>query len=198
MDGLRLIRTTRHALAEARSVADVLVEAWQACQLTEAVGTVVAAGLDGRGGYGDAAERAAGRVAYDEPWLGDGAAELARALADAGSHAGGCVGRPPDDWTGVGRASRLTVVSDPPAALRELRGLIHETAEAMIVLACGADDQELYWRCIDAVDAAAECKELVTDLLRALGQRIPVEGPDGAPAKQEETVVLELPAPPPG
>ncbi|MFJ6216500.1 DUF6099 family protein [Streptomyces sp. NPDC092296] len=144
MDALRLVRSTRHALAQARSVPEVLVEAWQACTLIEAVG---------------------GRLALHgaEPLRGAG-----QLLAEAGGQAGGCLDRPPDDWTGSGRAARLTELDAVGAVLRELRGLIHETAEALIIIACGADTETLYWQCIDAVDAVAECKDVVTELLRAL------------------------------
>jgi hypothetical protein len=180
MDGLRLIRITRHALAEARSVRDVLVESWQACQVVEAVGNSLAAVPEARGRpSAAAAERAAG-------------------------HAADRAGRPPSEWTGAERAGRLTEVADPRAVVEEARRLLREVAEVLIVLACGADEQELYWRCIDAVDATAECKELATDLLRALGGKIPADGPDGpdgpdgTPETAEETAVLELPGPPPG
>jgi hypothetical protein len=153
MDAQRLIKSTRHALTEARSVPPALIEAWQACILVEAVATVAALALaeqslleEGRGG----------------------AAEIARALTEAAGHAAVCVGRPPDDGCGPSRADRLSAVGDLVGTVRELRALIHETAEALIVLACGAQEQDLYWRCIDSVDAVAECQELATELLRAV------------------------------
>jgi hypothetical protein len=153
MDALRLIKSTRHGLTEARSVPQVLAESWQACALVEAVAVVVALELselevlDGSGG---------------------GAAEIARAVAEAAGHAAACVGQPPDDGAGPSRAERLTVLVELAVTVRELRILVQETAEALIVLACGATDQELYWRCIDSVDATAECQDLATQLLRAV------------------------------
>jgi hypothetical protein len=170
MDALRLIKVTRNALAEARSIPPALVEAWQACALTEAVATVAALQLT--------------RTALLEG-NGCGPAEIARALGEAAEHAATSVGPPADDWAGPSRAERLTLVGDLTTTVRELRVLIHETAEALIVLACGADEQELYWRCIDSVDAVAECQDLATELLRALDP------------SQEALVRWEAPSPQP-
>ena len=154
MDALRLIKSTRHGLTEARSVPQVLAEAWQACALVEAVAMVVALELT--------------ELAVRDG-AGCGAAEIARAVAEAAGHAAVCVGRPPDDdGVGPSRAERLTVLVELAVTVRELRILVQETAEALIVLACGATEQELYWRCIDSVDAAAECQDLATQLLRAV------------------------------
>jgi hypothetical protein len=164
MDAQRLIKSTRHALTEARSVPPALIEAWQACILVEAVATVAALAL-------------AERDLLDGG--GSGAAEIARALTEAAGHA---VVRGPShtDGGGPSRADRLSAVGDLVGTVRELRALIHETAEALIVLACGAQEQDLYWRCIDSVDAVAECQELATDLLRAVD-----------PARREARAVWE-------
>ncbi|MBC3844238.1 hypothetical protein GXW82_41035 [Streptacidiphilus sp. 4-A2] len=158
MDAQRLIKSTRHALTEVRSVPPALIEAWQACTLVEAVAATAAVGLTRE-------LPAVGR--------GSGAVAIAGALAQAAGHAAACVGRPPDDSCGPSRAERLTTVQDLETTVRELRALIHETAEALIVLACGAAEQELYWRCIDSVDAVAECQELATELLRAVRSGVP-------------------------
>ncbi|MFD9126318.1 DUF6099 family protein [Kitasatospora sp. NPDC059571] len=155
MDALRLIKTARHALAEARTVPDVLVEAWQAGLLTEAVG-------------GRIADRETGELAA-----------LGQLLCDAGSHAAGCLGQPPDDpggtagwsaadWTGCGRAERLDDLGELEPVLVDLGLLLHEVAETLVVLACGADAEGLYWRCIDGVDSGSECKDLVAELLRTV------------------------------
>ncbi|TDU03745.1 hypothetical protein EDD99_2185 [Streptomyces sp. 846.5] len=156
MDALKLIKSTRHGLTEARSVPQVLAECWQACVLVEAVAAVAARELMERelldgGGCGSG-----------------GAAGIARAVTEAAGHAAVCVGRPPDDGGGPNRAERLTVLTDTAVTLRELCRLVQETAEALIVLACGAGEQELYWRCIDSVDAVAECQDLAAQLLRAV------------------------------
>ena len=162
MDALRLIKSTRHALTEARSVPPALIEAWQACALVEAVASLAARSL-----AGPAAGPEPGPATGPEPGPGNGAVEIANALVEAAGHAAACVGRPPDEG-GPSRAERLSSAADLPATVRELRALIHETAESLIVLACGAAEQELYWRCIDSVDAVAECQELATELLRAV------------------------------
>src|SRR4051812_48899816 len=138
MDALRLIKSTRHGLTEARNVAQVLAEAWQACALAEAVAQALAKEL---------AEPTAPLEG-----AGSGAVEIARAVAEAAGHAAACVGRPPDDGAGASRAERLSLLTDLPGTARELRILVQETAEALIVLACGATEQDLYWRCIDSVD----------------------------------------------
>jgi Family of unknown function (DUF6099) len=162
MDAQRLIKSTRHALTEVRSVPPALIEAWQACTLVEAVAATAAVGLT---------ERALLEGSSC------GAVEIASALAEAAGHAAACVGRPPDDSGGPSRAERLSTVRDVEATVSELRTLIHETAEALIVLACGAAEQELYWRCVDSVDAVAECEELATELLRAVRAGRPDPGP---------------------
>ncbi|MFI6443494.1 DUF6099 family protein [Kitasatospora sp. NPDC050543] len=148
MDALRLIKTARHALAEARNVPDALAEAWQAGLLTEAVG-------------GRLAEQEEGEVAA-----------LGHLLCEAGAHAASCLEQSPDghgvDWGGAGRASRLTDLGALDPLLAELGRLLHDVAETLVVLACGADAESLYWTCIDGVDAGAECKELVAELHRAV------------------------------
>ena len=164
MDALRLIKSTRHGLGEARSVAQVLAEAWQACALVEAVALGVALELTELAGQGGD---------------GCGRTEIARAVAEAAGHAAACVGQPPDDGAGPSRAERLSVLTDLGGTVRELRILVQETAEAMIVLACGATEQELYWRCIDSVDAAAECQDLATQLLRVVDPACPELRPSG-------------------
>ncbi|MDH6578662.1 DUF6099 family protein [Kitasatospora sp. MAP5-34] len=164
MDALRLIKTARHALAEARTASDALTEAWQAGLLTEAIGARIA-------------ERENGEVGV-----------LGQLLCDAGAHAVSCLDQPPTgpvpddaacldwnredwnraDWSGTGRAARLGEVGDLEPALEELGRLLHEAAETLVVLACGAAAESLYWRCIDGVDAGAECKDLVAELLRTV------------------------------
>ncbi|MEY9872671.1 hypothetical protein ABH931_002148 [Streptacidiphilus sp. MAP12-33] len=154
MDALRLIKATRHALVEARSASDVTVEAWQACRVTEAVAQTAALALT---------QRAL------ESGTGCGPVEVARALAEAGAHAAECVGRPPDEPLTGDRAARLTELADPLAAVRELRVLLREVCQSLLVVALGAEEQSLYWCCVDGVDAAFEARELATELMRALG-----------------------------
>ncbi|BFV59285.1 hypothetical protein KCMC57_up43890 [Kitasatospora sp. CMC57] len=179
MDALRLIKTARHALAEARSAQDALAEAWQAALLTEAVGAAIAG-------------RESGELAA-----------LGQLLCDAGAHAVSCLEEPGRaesaqetadtewhraDWGGNGRAARLDELGELEPVLTELGGLLHETAEALVVLACGADGESLYWRCIDGVDAGSECKDVVVELLRTLRR----EAADAVPVDSTEQAEAEV------
>lgn len=161
MDALRLIKANRHALAEARTAADVMVEAWQACRLAEAVAQTAALVLTERALTG----------------AGCGLVEVARALAEAASHAAECIGHPPDEPVTGERATRLGALVDLGGALSELRQLIQEAAGSLLVVACGVDEQELYWSCVDGVDATHPVRELLTELLRAVGGEAPEPDP---------------------
>ncbi|MFD0277152.1 DUF6099 family protein [Kitasatospora sp. NPDC127111] len=152
MEALRLIKTARHALAEARNVPDVLAEARQAALLTEAVGARLAELDDGE------------------------SAGLGQQLAEAGSHAAGCLDHSSGESSALsglgagGRAGRLTELGAPAPMLAELGGLLRDVGETLVVLACGADTESLYWTCIDGVDAAADCTDLVTRLGQVVRQ----------------------------
>ncbi|MFJ6615976.1 DUF6099 family protein [Kitasatospora sp. NPDC091335] len=145
MEALRLIKTARHALAEARHVPDVLAEARQAALLTEAVGA---------------------RLAESED---DELTGLGQQLSEAGAHAAVCLDRSVLRAALVsgGRAARLTDLGDLAPALGALDGLLREVGETLVVLACGADTESLYWTCIDGVDAVSECKDLTGRLREA-------------------------------
>ncbi|WP_395296187.1 DUF6099 family protein [Kitasatospora hibisci] len=153
MEALRLIRTARHALAEARDVADVLAEARQAALLAEAVGA---------------------RLTELEEPDGDELVGLGQQLAEAGSHAAGCLDQPAGEFSALwvtgagGRAARLSELGALAPMLAELDRLLRDAGEALVVLACGAETESLYWTCIDGVDAAADCKDLVGRLGRAV------------------------------
>jgi hypothetical protein len=142
MDAARLIVATRHALDRARDVGDLIAEAWQAQALAEAVGSHLAL-------HGDPAFRSA-----------------ALSLCEAGSQGCGALQRP----AGVGaaapvRAARLSGVRDPRAVLRGLLAILGEVVVALVAAVCATEDEELYWQCIDAVDAADESKDRVRALL---------------------------------
>ncbi|GAB7183162.1 DUF6099 family protein [Kitasatospora sp. Ki12] len=156
MEALRLIKTARHALTEARHVPDVLAEARQAALLTEAVGARLA-------------------ESADEELTG-----LGQQLAEAGAHAAVCLDRSVVRAALVsgGRAARLTGLGEPAAALGALDGLLQEVGETLVVLACGAETESLYWTCIDGVDAVSECKDLAGRLCEAAGR---AEGTERAP-----------------
>ncbi|MFG2911070.1 DUF6099 family protein [Kitasatospora sp. NPDC048286] len=155
MEALRLIKTARHALAEARHVPDVLAEARQAALLTEAVGARLA-------------------ESEDEELTG-----LGQQLSEAGAHAAVCLDRSVVRAALVsgGRAARPTDLGDLEPALGALDGLLQEVGETLVVLACGADTESLYWTCIDGVDAVSECKDLTARLREAA-----VRGGEAQPA----------------
>ncbi|MFJ9612081.1 DUF6099 family protein [Kitasatospora sp. NPDC101176] len=162
MEALRLIRRARHALAEARHVPDVLAEARQAALLTEAVGARLAE-LDD-----------------------DGLTGLGQQLSEAGAHAAVCLDRSVVRAAVLngGRAGRLTELGDPATALGELDGLLRDVGETLVVLACGADTESLYWTCIDGVDAVSECKDL-TGLLRKAASRAEEAARAAGPGRAE-------------
>ncbi|KDN85563.1 DUF6099 family protein [Kitasatospora cheerisanensis] len=162
MEALRLIKAVRHDLAEARATADILHGARQSGLVTEAVGA---------------------RIADLE---GEEFATLGQLLSEAGAHTASCLrqtGRADPDGPGPAPApvGRLTELGELEPVLVELAGLLEEAGENLVVLACGADTESLYWSCIDGLDANSECRDLVAELLRE--QRLATgdgTSPDGA------------------
>lgn len=148
MEALRMIKTARHALASARHVPDVLAEARQAALLTEAVGARLAE-LD------------------DDELTG-----LGQQLSEAGAHAAVCLDRSVVRAAVVsgGRAGRLTELGDLGPTLGALDGLLRDVGETLVVLACGADTESIYWTCIDGVDAVSDCQDLAERLRKAAGR----------------------------
>ncbi|MFF2080750.1 DUF6099 family protein [Kitasatospora sp. NPDC058162] len=145
MEALRLIKTARHALAEARHVPDVLAEARQAALLAEAVGA---------------------RLAESED---DELTGLGQQLSEAGAHAAVCLERSVATAALVrgGRAGRLTELGELTPTLGALDEMLREVGETLVVLACGADTESLYWTCIDGVDAVSDCKDVAARLRQA-------------------------------
>ncbi|MER5356244.1 DUF6099 family protein [Kitasatospora sp. NPDC002551] len=175
MEALRLIKTARHALAETRNIPDVLAEARQAALLAEAVGTRLAREEDGE------------------------LVGLGSLLAEAAMHAACCLDHATGDVAAVSafgpgsRARRLGDLGELGPMLDELAGLLRDIGETLVVLACGADTESLYWACIDGVDAGAECTQLVGQLRDAV-RRIEGERP-GEAESAERLLVLELEPP---
>ncbi|BAJ28464.1 MULTISPECIES: DUF6099 family protein [Kitasatospora] len=170
MDALRLIKTVRHALAEARTAGDILHEAWQAGLLTEAVGARIAD--------------------HDE----EVSATLGQLLGEAGAHTASCLRQPPEpglddlpggpvgvypEWTGPTLVDRFGTLGELEPVLTELALLLGEMNESLVVLACGADTESLYWSCIDGLDAGSECRDLVAGLLREQRGPTGARAPDG-------------------
>ncbi|GLW72166.1 hypothetical protein Kpho02_44650 [Kitasatospora phosalacinea] len=176
MEALRLIKTVRHALAEARTTGDILHEAWQSGLLTEAVGARIAD--------------------HDEEAI----ATLGQLLCEAGAHTASCLRQPPEpglddlpggpvgvypEWTGPTLVERFGALGELEPVLAELALLLGDANESLVVLACGADTESLYWSCIDGLDAGSECRDLVARLLREqrrlTAARAPDDGPDDGP-----------------
>ncbi len=152
MDAVRLIAAGRHALAQSGAAMDIVGEAWQAQALAQGMGNWLAvSGLpelrsEARG-LGEAGGRGCG--VFDRS-----------ALRDEGR----APDRPP-------RAVQLTGVSDVRQALLGLQALLGEVGIALVGVACGTDDESLYWQCIESIDAADESSDRVRAILRRLAVR---------------------------
>ncbi|MEU4209230.1 DUF6099 family protein [Streptomyces sp. NPDC026206] len=146
MEAARLIDVTRRALAQARAVQDIVVEAWQAQALAEAVGSHLAV-------HGPFEARAA-----------------ARGLSEAGGRASGALHRTALRAGGL-RAAQLTEVHDPWAVLAALGELLGEVGIALVGVACVCEEDAVYWQCIEGIDAADETTDRIGGLLRRLALR---------------------------
>lgn len=144
MDAVHLIKAARHALAECRTVREIVVESWEAQALTEVVG---------------------GHLAVSGPQLVRvDALGLAEAGARARRAADGAFGLN----AGRARAALLSEIQDARATLSDLGSLLAETAEALVGVAVSADEESLYWQCIEAIDAADESEDRVVGMLRRM------------------------------
>jgi hypothetical protein len=146
MDGVRLIAISRDALEQGLPELDTMVEAWQAQALAQAVG---------------------GHLALRGP------PELraeARALAEAGGRGCGAIDLPMPHGGRI-RASQLTEIADIHAALTDLGVLLGEVSIALVGVACGMDDEGIYWQCIEAMDAADDSGDRVRGMLHKLEVR---------------------------
>ncbi|MFI7100915.1 DUF6099 family protein [Streptomyces sp. NPDC050161] len=146
MDAMRIIAASRRGLAEASTVHEVIVEAWQAQALAEAVGSHLAI-------FGPYEVRS-----------------RARGLGDAGGRSSGGLLRPAPRTGGL-RAAQLTEVRDVRGALTGLRGLLREVCEALVNVVCSADEEGMYWTCVEAMDTADESSDRVTGILEKLEVR---------------------------
>ncbi|GAA1433237.1 DUF6099 family protein [Streptomyces thermospinosisporus] len=146
MDAVRLIVTSRRALAASGGAPELLTEVWQAQALAQAVGSrlAVAGPPELRGealGLTELAGRGCGVL--DTPVIAPG--EL--------------------------RAAQLTELGDARQSLTDLGGLLGEVGMALVGLACAADDEATYWQCMEAIDAADESRDRVLEMLRKLADR---------------------------
>ncbi|GAB2868132.1 DUF6099 family protein [Streptomyces deserti] len=146
MDAVRLIVTSRRALAASGDAPEILAEVWQAQALAQAIGSRLAVSgppeLRGEAlGLTELAGRGCGVL--DTPVLASG--EL--------------------------RAAQLTELGDARQALMYLGGLLGEVGIALVGLACAADGEGTYWQCMEAIDAADESRDRVLEMLRRLADR---------------------------
>ncbi|MEH0575034.1 MULTISPECIES: DUF6099 family protein [Streptomyces] len=155
MDAVRLILTSRRALAGSSAGAEILREVWQAQALAQAIGS---------------------RLAVSGPPELRGEALGLTELAGRGCGALGA----PDLDTGDLLAARLTALDDARRALLDLGGLLGEVGIALVGLASSADDQGTYWQCMEAIDAADESRDRVLEMLRKLAAREEREEREGA------------------
>ncbi|MEV8478001.1 DUF6099 family protein [Streptomyces sp. NPDC051173] len=145
MEAMRLIGATRTALAQARAVQDIVVEAWQTQALAGAIGSHLAV-------HGPFEARAA-----------------AGGLSEAGTRASGALRQALR--AGPIRAAQLTEVRDHWSVLTGLCALLGEVGIALVGVACSSDEDALYWQCIEAIDAADETSDRVRWLQRRLALR---------------------------
>lgn len=144
MDAVHLIKATRHALAECRFHEEVVAEAWQAQALAVAVG---------------------GHLAHNGPQLVRAEALM---LSETGNRPRVGDVHAPEPHIRRARAARLSEIQDPRVTLLDLCGLLAETAEALVGVAVSAEEDGLYWQCIEAIDAADESGDRASGILRRL------------------------------
>ncbi|MEW2417618.1 DUF6099 family protein [Streptomyces sp. NPDC046866] len=149
MDAVRLIAVGRYALARSGAAMDIVGEAWQAQALTQGMGNwlAVSGPRDLRSearGLGEAGGRGCGVI--DRAALGEGE-------------------RAPE---GPPRAVQLTGIADVRQAMLGLQALLGEVGIALVGVACGTDDESLYWQCIESIDAADESSDRVRAILRRI------------------------------
>ncbi|MFV0133125.1 DUF6099 family protein [Streptomyces sp. HMX87] len=146
MDAVRLIVTSRRALIAGGDVREILAEVWQAQALAQAIGS---------------------RLAVSGPPELRGEALGLTELAGRGCG----VLRTPDLAPGELRAAQLTEMGDARQALVRLGALLGEIGIALVGIASAADDEGAYWQCMEAIDAADECRDRVREMLRKLADR---------------------------
>ncbi|MET8947137.1 DUF6099 family protein [Streptomyces sp. NPDC004542] len=146
MDAVRLIVTSRRALAAGGEPAQTLTEVWQAQALAQAIGS---------------------RLAVSGPPELRGEALGLTELAGRGC---GVLDTPALD-PGDLRAAQLTELDDARQALLCLGGLLGEVGIALVGIASAAADEATYWQCMEAIDAADESRDRVLEMLRKLAAR---------------------------
>lgn len=146
MEAMRLIEASRHALARSQDPADIVAEVWQSQALAQAIGSRLA-------------------IAGPPELRGE-----ALGLSEVGGRGCGALVAP-----GLGteeiRAARLTGIGRAHEVLRGLDELLGDVGIALVGVAMGADDEGVYWQCMEAIDAADESRDRVLEMLRRLAVR---------------------------
>ncbi|MFJ6570987.1 DUF6099 family protein [Streptomyces sp. NPDC091292] len=143
MDAVRLIGVSRRALAARTDAPGIMTESWQAQALAQAMGS---------------------RLAVTGP------PELrgeALGLSEIGGRGCGALDIPALGIEGI-RAARLTEISDARRALVELGALLGDVGIALVGIAYSAEEEGTYWQCMEAIDAADECRDRVVEMIRRL------------------------------
>ncbi|MGW0761768.1 DUF6099 family protein [Streptomyces sp. NPDC002814] len=146
MDAVRLIVTSRRALAGSGEAPQTMAEAWQAQALAQAIGSRLA-------------------VAGPPELRGE-----ALGLTELAGRGCGVLDRPDVPDTDL-RAAQLTELGDARQALMYLGGLLGEVGIALVGIASSAGDEATYWQCMEAIDAADESRDRVREMLRRLADR---------------------------
>ncbi|MEU6120388.1 DUF6099 family protein [Streptomyces sp. NPDC047123] len=146
MDAMRLIEANRRALAHSQEPADIVVEVWQSQALAQAIGSHLA-------------------VAGPPELRGE-----ALGLSEVGGRACGVLDVPRLGTEDI-RATRLTETGDAQRVLLGLDRLLGEVGIALVGVAMGAEDEGVYWQCMEAIDAADESRDRVLEMLRRLAVR---------------------------
>lgn len=91
-------------------------------------------------------------------------------LSELGGRGCGVLDAPSLGSEGI-RAARLTGIGDAQQVLQGLDELLGEVGIALVGVAMGADDEGVYWQCMEAIDAADESRDRVLEMLRRLAVR---------------------------
>ncbi|MFG2652269.1 DUF6099 family protein [Streptomyces sp. NPDC048436] len=146
MDAMRLIEASRRALARSQEPAGIVAEVWQSQALAQAIGSRLAV---------------AGPQELRSEALG---------LSEVGGRGCGVLDAPGLGTEGI-RASRLTTIGEAQEVLGGLDELLGDVGIALVAVAMGADDEGVYWQCMEAIDAADEARDRVLEMLRRLAVR---------------------------
>ncbi len=177
MDAARLVAEAERSMSRDQGPENVIAEAWQAYELTEALERRLGDGHGGPAAPGSPEERGgpagpagqSGKAGQGGRHAGSADSYDGAGARDPGGTALRAGPAPVMSATGVGppRAARMSAVRDPTGTLRALRVLLGEIGHALVGLITTAADEDAYWQSIEALDAVDEAKDRVRALSRA-------------------------------